>query len=168
MCEGTSHRSFQISDMTICVFSDSHGSTEGMLRAIGREKPVLCFFLGDGERDLAAIHREYPDLPVFAVRGNCDVRSKLPLTIRCAVGGVSVFATHGHTLQVKHDALLHELRDAASGARVVLYGHTHIPHCQDAEGQLLINPGSVGPFGPASYALLHIENGVPTAEIKSV
>ena len=37
--------------MKACVFSDSHGVTGHMITAIELEKPDICFFLGDGERE---------------------------------------------------------------------------------------------------------------------
>ena len=48
-----------------------------MIRAIEREKPAMFLFLGDGERDLAAVKERFPTLPFYAVRGNCDLRSSL-------------------------------------------------------------------------------------------
>ena len=38
--------------MKFIVFSDSHGVSDNMIRAVKLEKPDLCFYLGDGERDL--------------------------------------------------------------------------------------------------------------------
>ena len=37
------------------------------MTAIGLEKPDLCFFLGDGERDIDRVIEKYPELPVYAV-----------------------------------------------------------------------------------------------------
>ena len=58
--------------MKFCVFSDSHNHTEHMLLALGQERPDAMLFLGDGERDLAAVFKRFPNLPVYAVQGNCD------------------------------------------------------------------------------------------------
>ena len=139
-----------------------------MLRALEREQPAFCFFLGDGERDLAALRRRFPELPVYAVRGNCDMRSALPGELHCAVAGVSVFAAHGHLLNVKYDPALEELRAAAPEAEVLLYGHTHVARCERIGGQLLLNPGAIGWAEPPCYALLWLGEGEIRAELKTL
>ena len=151
--------------MKICVFSDSHGNVKNMQRAVEREKPALCFFLGDGERDLAALQKRLPELPLYAVRGNCDLRSALPGELRCAVLGVRIFAAHGHLQQVKYDPALHELRAAAGEAEVILFGHTHEPRCEERGGKLLLNPGAIG---AGSYGLLFVEDGRARAELRTL
>ena len=99
---------------------------EEVVQAIEREQPRLCFHLGDGERDAAALQRRFPELPLYAVRGNCDLRSALSPTLDCAIGGVPIFATHGHLFQVKYEPRLDSLTQAARdrGARLALFGHT--------------------------------------------
>ena len=151
----------------ICVFSDSHGSAGPMLAAIKREKPALCFFLGDGERDLAAVQARFPSLPFYAVRGNCDWRSELSESLVCTVGGVCIFAAHGHTLDVKYEPELDSLAEAAAkaGAGVALFGHTHRPFCAERGGILFVNPGPVGRGAHPGYAVLRIADGVCTAEL---
>ncbi len=155
-------------ELKICVFSDTHGRSEPMLKAVRREEPVLCFFLGDGERDLNVLQESFPELLVYAVRGNCDLRSSLPLELHCAVGGVEIFATHGHIYSVKHDPQLSELRDAAGRARVVLYGHTHIARCEELEDKLVLNPGSSGYGAQPGYGILLIEDGRVQARLRSL
>ena len=154
--------------MKICVFSDSHGYANNMIEAVRREKPALCFFLGDGESDLVTLRGRFPDLPVNAVRGNCDLRSAQPLVLKCAVGGLRVFAVHGHQYEVKYDDSLQELCHAAlrADADILLFGHTHEPHLEKHLGMQIINPGSIGKVKRPSYALLTIENGSAETEIK--
>lgn len=151
----------------VCVFSDSHGSSGPMIAAIKREKPALCFFLGDGERDLAAAQAQFPSLPFYAVRGNCDWRSELSESLVCSVGGVCVFAAHGHTCSVKYEPALDSLAEAAAkaGASVALYGHTHQPFCAEREGILFVNPGSIGRGAHPSYGLLTFDGGSVQAQI---
>ena len=154
--------------MTVCVFSDSHGYAENMIEAVLREKPTLCFFLGDGERDLVRLRNRFPSLPINAVRGNCDHFSTQPQTLICAVGGVRVFAAHGHRHEVKYDAALRELcYDALrENADVVLYGHTHLPYSERHLGMVILNPGTIGDVYSPSYGLLTIGDGSVSAEIK--
>ena len=142
--------------MKFIVFSDSHGVADNMIRAVEIEKPDLCFFLGDGERDLDTLQKRFPTLPVNAVRGNCDVFSTLPQTLVCAAGGLKIFATHGHLYGVKHDPIFRDLCEAAlaSDADVVLFGHTHDPFRDFTMGMVLMNPGSIGPTTRPSYGLI--------------
>ena len=157
-------------NIKICVFSDSHGGPEYMITAIGREEPRLCFFLGDGVRDLVAVESFFPDLPVYAVRGNCDLHSALSPALVCTVGGVGIFATHGHLYNVKHETVPRTLTRAAkeAGAQAALFGHTHCPYCEERDGILLLNPGAIGRTTRPSYAVLEIENGRCRAELKTL
>ena len=142
--------------MKFIVFSDSHGVADNMIEAVRKEKPDLCFFLGDGEHDLALLQKRFPRLPVNAVRGNCDVFSTLPRALFCAAGGLRIFATHGHLYGVKHDPIFRELCEAAleADADVVLFGHTHEPFRDRTMGMALLNPGSIGPTTRPSYGLI--------------
>ena len=152
----------------ICVFSDSHGSAANMIAAVEREKPALCFFLGDGERDLHALQARFQNLPIYAVRGNCDLRSKRSASLVCTVGGVTIFAAHGHQHEVKHE--FETLAEAAreAGAALALFGHTHLPTLEQVQGVTLLNPGAIGSSVRAGYALLSVENGQFSAELKTV
>ena len=73
--------------MKILVFSDSHGSAYKMEEAVRAENPDFVFFLGDGEGDLHVLTNAFPQLPVQAVRGNCDLYSSLPAERLCVLGG---------------------------------------------------------------------------------
>ena len=156
--------------MKACVFSDSHGCLDNMIAATELERPDICFFLGDGERDLARFEERYPSLPVYAVRGNCDFRSELKRLIICNVEGVIIFATHGHLSNVKYEDDLRTLTYQAkeAGADIALFGHTHQQHLSENDGVTLLNPGTIGYGYYPGYAVLYIENGRFTAELKSV
>ena len=156
--------------MKICVFSDSHGYAGNMISAIELEKPELCFFLGDGERDIARVIEEYPDLPVYAVSGNCDFRTDFSSSLFCEVGGVKIFATHGHLSRVKYDYDLETLTSQAAeaGADIALFGHTHCQHLSESRGVTLLNPGSIGRGYYPSYAVMTIENGICIADLKTI
>ena len=156
--------------MKVCAFSDSHGYAENMIAAIELEDPDLCFFLGDGERDIAKVGERFPDLPICAVRGNCDFRSELSMSLCCEVGGVMLFAAHGHLSNVKYEDRLDTLTGQAlqAGASVALFGHTHCQHLSENRGVTLVNPGSCGRGYYPGYAVLTIENGKCSAELKSI
>lgn len=131
-----------------------------MKEAIRREKPDFVFCLGDGEQDLPALRQAFPDLPIEAVRGNCDFRSGLPSELVLTLGGVRFFLTHGHRYGVKTDRWLESLKAAAreNGAQAVLFGHTHEAF-MEWDGELLIlNPGTARGYSPGG-AVLEIRDG---------
>ena len=156
--------------MKVCVFSDSHGYTGNMTAAIELERPDMCFFLGDGERDIARVMEKYPEMPVYVVRGNCDLWSKESSAISCEIEGVKIFATHGHLSYVKHDFGFETLTSQAleEGADIALFGHTHRQHLSESYGVTLLNPGSIGQGYYPGYAVLTIQNGKCRPELKAI
>jgi uncharacterized protein len=98
--------------------------------------------------------------PVSAIRGNCD-----PLVPGLPERRIVELA--GTAIGMVHDP------GPASGRRarlrVVVFGHTHLPICEDEKGLLLLNPGSPterrrAPF--RSLALLDLdEDGMVLAEL---
>lgn len=156
--------------MKICVFSDSHGYDANMIAAIELEQPEACFFLGDGERDIERIMEKYPDLPVYAVKGNCDFRSERSSSLVCKVEGITILAVHGHLSNVKYedrlDTLTMQAREA--GADIALFGHTHHQHLSNSCGVTLMNPGSVGRGYYPCYGVLTIENGRFLADLRTI
>ena len=152
--------------MKLCVFSDSHGISDNMLHAVYIEDPDAVIFLGDGERDLKPMRRRYPNLPIHAVCGNCDVGFSVPDKLILTLEGVRIFAVHGHRHDVKYDQDLDYLVRSAchEDANVVLFGHTHVPYLETREGILLLNPGACGFFQP-HYARLFLETGSARAEL---
>lgn len=154
----------------ICVFSDSHGYADHMIRAILRETPDLVVHLGDGQSDLRPVRKRFPDLEVLSVRGNCDTFSDAPSCLCFSVEGHRIFAVHGHTCQVKLDRTFQRLCWAAleQEADLALFGHTHIP-CHDRYGDLeLLNPGSISSGGRPTYGVVLAEPGRISAEIRLV
>ena len=153
--------------VNICVFSDSHGCAEHMITAAEREKPAFCFFLGDGERDLYTLYKRFPKLPVYAVRGNCDLRSVEPYELSGTIDGAAIFAVHGHRHNVKYEPDLDTLVEAARQARasVALFGHTHVSRMERRGELLLLNPGTIGQVAHPSYGLLLVDGGKVQAKI---
>ena len=106
--------------------------------------------------------------PVEAVRGNIelpDVMEVLPIKRELRVGGCVIGLVHilGERKSYRRTA-----RAEFPGARVVVFGHSHIPHLEDAGGLMLLNPGSATDRRrePAcTIALLTIEDGLARAEI---
>jgi len=151
--------------MKILVVSDSHGDSGAILLAASLMMPELILHLGDHDDDLTATM--CPEVPVRAVRGNCDPRSDKPDEEILNLGDKRIFMTHGHLYGVKTgtEAIISAAK--AKGADALLFGHTHMPLYETADGIVLINPGSIG-RGQKTYAILEIKNGAVLCEIKSI
>jgi len=80
--------------------------------------------------------------PVVAVQGNVEedeVIAALPIKREVVVGFCRIGIVH--ILGDSHNRLKLARLEFPS-ARVVVFGHSHIPWNQDVDGQLLFNPGS--------------------------
>ena len=155
--------------MIVTVFSDTHGNPEGMVRAVEAERPDALMHLGDMERDLNTIRSRWPELPVCSVSGNCDYCAIEPDTAHLTLENVKILATHGHRYGVKMS--LDPLMNAAyfSGAKLVLFGHTHIPYNKEELSIRILNPGSAGLGARRTYGVLQLEKGmVLSAVIKPI
>ena len=144
--------------MKIMVFSDTHGQPDKMLTAIVQASPDMIIHLGDGARDIEKIKKQFPQIPLEAVRGNCDLSSDLPESSLFSAGGVKIFITHGHIFAVKHtlSTLIDEGRRL--NADIVLFGHTHAANNTTESGLYVVNPGSAGNCGCPSCAEIIIDD----------
>ena len=148
--------------MKLLVLSDSHSTLSFMRRCIDAVRPEVLIHLGDHFDDAAAIHEEYPNIPLVQVPGNCDryrCPPGQPEIIITRIGGVDLYLTHGHRHSVKSylGALLRDARKAK--VQAVLYGHTHVADChREEDGLWVLNPGSCGYFG-GSAGILEIKDG---------
>jgi len=144
--------------MLIAVFSDTHGHTGPMHRAILRHRPDMVLHLGDHARDAEELAELFPGLDVRSVRGNCDLACPAPESLQFEAEGVSIFMTHGHRYSVKFT--LDSLLNAAhfSGAKLALFGHTHCAEYRNYGDLALLNPGSAG-TGEMTCGLLTVEGG---------
>lgn len=134
-----------------------------MEQAVRREQPDEIFHLGDHIRDAERLAQTFPSIPVTRVVGNCDYYASGVETIQCQRHGVTLFATHGHRYHVKFGYQRAEYAAREAGAQVLLFGHTHVPYCEQYQGLWLLNPGACGSNG--SYGLVLIEDGIVTCEL---
>lgn len=146
--------------MKILVFSDSHSYTDYMVECTRRIQPDAVIHLGDYYADADVFCREFPQLPLYAVPGNCDQYrgGYQPEAVAVVeLDGIRFFLTHGHKHGVKYD--LHKLKYEArcSGADAVLFGHTHQRLIEQEDDLWLVNPGSCGLFH-SSAVLIVTEN----------
>jgi putative phosphoesterase len=147
--------------MKILVLSDSHAGLSFMRACIRAVKPDAMIHLGDYFEDGTDMAEEFPHIPMHQVPGNCDryrVPSFVPEILIPRIGGVDLYLTHGHTHRVKTGigALLRDARACQCAA--ALYGHTHIPHCEQLEdGMWVLNPGAAG-YNGGTAGLIEIQN----------
>ena len=73
-----------------------------MVRAIRQQQPDAVFHLGDCERDTQRLEKEFPDLPLYRVCGNCDREPVNPEVLQLTLDDVKFFLTHGHRYSVKY------------------------------------------------------------------
>ena len=160
------------------IGSDLHGSAEHtrqFLNAFGREKAERILLLGDilyhGPRN--ALPSGYDTMQVYdmlnaykdrilCVRGNCDAEVdqcvlEFPILaeyMQIVDSGKLICATHGDRYNTGHLPPL-------SGIDVLLHGHTHVPACEDHNGYIYCNPGSVSiPKGGSPHSYMTMENGL--------
>jgi uncharacterized protein len=78
--------------------------------------------------------------PVRAVRGNLDPPDlDLPESLEFEFGGIRMAMIHNSGRKQGHRR---RLRRRFPDARVVVFGHSHIPFLEDKDGLMLLNPGS--------------------------
>lgn len=139
--------------MKLLVLSDSHGDVDTMIDIVRRERPDAMAHLGDTSRDAEALAAIFPDIPLHAVCGNCDIRPTRPEKLSFLAGPVKVFATHGH-LYPDFEGFLNSA--SLSGAALALSGHTHVAKIEYYPGLTALNPGTVGKGMRRSYAVVDI------------
>ena len=149
--------------MQFLIFSDSHGNHFSMVNVIRRHPDVqTVLFLGDGLADVERLYALFPHHTFRCVRGDMDffIMREAEESAVFALFGCRVLMMHGHTRGVKGGTAAAEQDARNAGARVLLYGHTHVPECRYLSDKELyvFNPGSIGrPYGgKPSYGLMDI------------
>ena len=158
--------------MKVAVIADTH--TRGMTRTM----PFSAWpFLETADHILHAGDVVDPVLldelkslaPVTVVMGNCDALDVRDWgaedEVAVELAGVRIGMIHDSGLTAGRRE---RMRARFPDARVVVFGHSHMPVNEDSDGLLLFNPGSPtwkrkAPF--PSMGLLWIENGDVEGEI---
>ena len=149
------------------IISDSHSAsfwTDRFIQHANRERYDAVFHLGDGEGETRSMKKKL-HMPLLCVAGNCDMFSKLPGELVTDYEGVRLLATHGHRYDVKWglDQLSYHAEEL--GARVALYGHTHVPDAEYWGAVLMLNPGALM---RGRYAELIIDGGKAVPFLKEL
>lgn len=146
--------------MKLLIFSDSHGNVANMEDIVRLESPDRILHLGDLARDAEDLAAKFPNIPVTYVPGNCDGRRPdLPEERIFTLDGCKILMTHGHIYHVKMGMGMAVRAAREAGAHLLCFGHTHEAFCEFENGMWIVNPGSVGTFGPHTYAVAVLEDG---------
>ena len=160
------------------IASDIHGSAyccKMMLERYKEEKADRLLLLGD-----ILYHGPRNDLPLcyapkeviamlsekgsetLSVRGNCDCevdQMVLPFPVLADytvldTGSRLIFATHGPLFSPSRPLPMKK-------GDILLSGHTHVPRCEETDGLVFLNPGSVSiPKEGSVQSYMTLENGV--------
>ena len=148
--------------MRILVISDSHGNSYVIDKIISAHRDVKdIFFLGDKTNDIEDFIYMYNDKNFHIVSGNCDFASNYPNTDICTVENKRILFTHGNIFGVKSGTggIIRAAKER--NCDIALFGHTHVPKTEYADGIYIVNPGSCSHSrdGANSYAVIDIVNG---------
>ncbi|MGH2697977.1 MAG: metallophosphoesterase family protein [Actinomycetota bacterium] len=158
--------------MKVAVIADTH--TRGMSRSVPMgawpylEAADHILHAGD-VLDPAVLDEMKALAPLTVVMGNCDawdIRARgATETAEVELGGIRIGMVHDSGLS---PGRRERMRKLFPDARVVVFGHSHMPFNEDGNGLLLFNPGSPtwkrkAPF--TSMGLLWIDDGEVEGEI---
>lgn len=158
--------------MKILLISDSHGHKDRIPSILERHGDIsYVIHLGDYGTDVDAVNEAYPALPTAAVQGNNDKSRVYPDEKLLQLAGRGIFITHGHAYNVGRDLTPLVAKAHQQKAEIAVFGHTHVPHVEQKDGVLLVNPGCL--FRPrslhgATYAILELTRDSMKADIYSV
>ena len=129
--------------MKVLILSDSHNNKKNLDRLVPIIKSSIDLIIhaGDNFRDSVYLHNE-TNVPVCAVRGNCDIENTDEDMI-FELEGLKIFLTHGHRYGVKYG-----LNDLArfsneNNIDIAIFGHTHIKEHRVIGKTQFLNPGSL-------------------------
>lgn len=177
--------------ITLGLIADTHvpDRTRGLHPAVlpTFEKAGVSQILHAGDISIPRVLRQLEEVaPVLAVRGNRDWFGfrDLPMQRVVSVGEKRIGLIHGHGswglyLRDKlrflvrgpqpFERAMHRAMGLMGGVDIVVFGHNHEPMVREANGLLVVNPGSaccqaVAKKSP-SVGLLHINGKFIRAEI---
>jgi uncharacterized protein len=151
------------------VLADTHipRRAKGLPQALLARLPSADLILHAGDlMDPALLVELGVHAPIRAVQGNVDPpQTGLPETLELDFGGVRIAMVHDSGPKRGRRT---RLRRRFPEARVVVFGHSHIPWNEDEGGLLLLNPGSPTDRRRSpqhTYALMRVGAGDVRAEI---
>ena len=135
----------------IAVVSDTHGAAEEIKDFVSQQGPFdSIFHAGDLLPDLyeaaskiqaQETNQEQP-CSFFGVAGNCDA-IETPKKILVEIEDVRIVMVHGHLERVNEQLMQLKYTAQEENARIVAFGHSHIPANMEQDDILFFNPGSL-------------------------
>ena len=129
----------------ILVISDTHQDIKSLNDVINLNKDSdYIIHLGDNLSDIQKADLNDIDAKIISVKGNCDF-SNFDGTKIEEIEGVRFLITHGDEYRVKNNLNIIKTKALNEQAKVVLFGHTHVPFLNE-EDVILFNPGSLNRY----------------------
>ena len=155
----------------IIIISDTHTSSveklsDNLLNKIKKADIVIHA----GDADTLNFIDELEDICkcLYAVKGNCDLGSKLPVKLVEEIEGVKIGISHGTgNYNNVVDRMYYMFSE--DDPQIIIFGHIHVPLNEEIEGVWFINPGSTSlnrTLNYGTYAELTIDNGSFQAKIE--
>lgn len=142
--------------MRFIIFSDLHGYPNNLRKALNiHSNADAVIFLGDGINTFKT-ETNHLNIPVYAVKGNCDIGSNEKDTDYITYKNNKILITHGHKYHVKYSLEDIILSAKQNDCNIILFGHTHTALSKYENGLHIINPGTVSSSPNPTYAILDI------------
>ncbi|WP_059103879.1 metallophosphoesterase family protein [Shouchella shacheensis] len=127
--------------MRFLVLSDSHGWFDEVEEIIARHREEVEQVIHVGDSELKADAPPLAD--ALVVQGNCDLGEDFEAELTPIWYGKKLLITHGHHYDVKMTLQSLLYRAEELGAKIAIFGHTHVATAVKEHGVVLLNPGSV-------------------------
>ncbi|MBO8159836.1 metallophosphoesterase [Thermosyntropha sp.] len=129
----------------IAVLGDTHSDIEKAEKVFIEEGVEYFLFTGDYYSDAVKLSKKL-NIGFTGVIGNCDLAFQsaigFPEEEFLLIGDKKVYMVHGHQYRVKENLNVLYYRALEVEADVVIFGHTHIPVCEEINQIWFLNPGS--------------------------
>lgn len=146
----------------VIIISDTHyGSIEKLSAHLINEIKKADIVIHAGDADTLNFIDELSKIckSLYAVKGNCDIGSTLPIKLVEQIEGIRIGISHGTgNYNNVIDRLYYTFSD--DNVDIIIFGHTHVPVNENIEGIHFLNPGSTTlnrTLNNGTYALLTID-----------
>ena len=150
--------------MKLLILSDIHGNKKDAEKILKEEKYDIAITAGDYELYDDWVEANFD----YAVKGNNDLSSKMPVEKYFTLGNTKIYLQHGdkigpyHTLMDEEDLFI---ACRHIDAKIIIFGHSHYPVYlyDDENNKYFINPGSIAfpRFGSEkSYCIVDLDEKV--------